>query len=53
MSLNIQQETQPRPVPTMNLSVPPQQVNVSLNQQQAEIDRSTHVMQQWSTEGLC
>ena len=29
MKPNVQQETQPTPVPTTNFSVPPQQVNVS------------------------
>ena len=51
MSSNIEQETQPRPVPTTNFSVPPKQVNVSLNHQQAEIDRLMQVMPQWSIEG--
>ena len=51
MNSIVQQETQSSPVPATNFSVPPLQVNISLNHQQAEIDRLIQVMQQWSTEG--
>ena len=50
---NIQQEVQPTQVSAPNFSVPPPQVNVDSSHQQAEINRLTQVMQQWSAKGPC
>ena len=53
---NTQPEVQPTqvlvfgPAEMPNFSGPPPSINTGLNHQQTEINRLTHVVQQWSTE---
>ena len=53
VKMNIQHEIQPMQPPAPNFHPPPLHVNVEISHQQAEINRLTQVMQQWSAKDLC